>query len=113
MQILTGREAGKQSQVTKIDKERSSVVLDRLNLVRGQKGSAAAAGGPRAGPCCWAGFLPGPLRALREQGAAWVQRTSLPQGYHYADSAKEGRVMFAREKPLPLEDVALVDPTDR
>ncbi|XP_063173060.1 large ribosomal subunit protein uL24m [Candoia aspera] len=66
VQILTGNEAGKQSQVTKVDKERNSVVLDRLNL-----------------------------------------------SYHYADSTKEGRVMIATEKPLPLEDVALVDPTDR
>ncbi|KAM6434350.1 large ribosomal subunit protein uL24m [Liasis olivaceus] len=66
VQVLSGKEAGKQGQVVRIDKERDAVLLDRLNL-----------------------------------------------GYYYGDSAKDGRVMFAAEKPLPVEDVALVDPADR
>ncbi|KAM3824792.1 large ribosomal subunit protein uL24m isoform 2-T2 [Vipera latastei] len=65
VQILSGREAGKQGQVIQVDKERQSVLLDRLNM-----------------------------------------------GHYYADT-KEGRAMFAREKPLALKVVGLVDPTDR
>uniref|UniRef100_A0A098LYP5 Large ribosomal subunit protein uL24m n=1 Tax=Hypsiglena sp. JMG-2014 TaxID=1550645 RepID=A0A098LYP5_9SAUR len=65
VQILSGREAGKQGQVIQVDKEQQSVLLDRLNM-----------------------------------------------GYYYADTAV-GRAMFAREKPLPLKEVGLVDPTDR
>uniref|UniRef100_J3S4P7 Large ribosomal subunit protein uL24m n=2 Tax=Crotalus adamanteus TaxID=8729 RepID=J3S4P7_CROAD len=65
VQILSGREAGKQGQVIKVDKEQQSVLLDRLNM-----------------------------------------------GHYYADT-KEGRVLFAREKPLALKEVGLVDPADR
>ncbi|XP_058016108.1 large ribosomal subunit protein uL24m [Ahaetulla prasina] len=65
VQILSGREAGKQGQVIQVDKEQQSVLLDRLNM-----------------------------------------------GYYYADTLA-GRTMFAREKPLSLKEVGLVDPTDR
>ncbi|XP_070622759.1 large ribosomal subunit protein uL24m [Erythrolamprus reginae] len=65
VQVLSGRDAGKQGQVMKVDKEEQSVLLDRLNL-----------------------------------------------GYYYADTAV-GQALFAREKPLSLKEVGLVDPSDR
>uniref|UniRef100_A0A8C6XYR0 Large ribosomal subunit protein uL24m n=1 Tax=Naja naja TaxID=35670 RepID=A0A8C6XYR0_NAJNA len=43
MQILSGREAGKQGQVIQVDKEQQSVLLERLNMVRG---GAASTGTP-------------------------------------------------------------------
>uniref|UniRef100_A0A8C5WWL5 Large ribosomal subunit protein uL24m n=1 Tax=Laticauda laticaudata TaxID=8630 RepID=A0A8C5WWL5_LATLA len=65
VQILSGREAGKQGQVLQVDKEQQAVLLERLNM-----------------------------------------------GYYYADT-QAGRAMIAREKPLSLKQVGLVDPTDR
>lgn len=49
---------------------------------------------------------------LSWDGGCRLHCASLPQGYYYADTT-EGRAMFAREKPLSLKEVGLVDPTDR
>jgi len=100
VQVLVGKDAGKQAMVTQVVRARNWVVVEGLNTVR----LVPAAGGlPWIGGDTHRGVsvTPPPLPAT-------------PQHYRYVNrTAKYAGTYIASEAPLLLSQISLVDPEDR
>ncbi|RLV87518.1 hypothetical protein DV515_00015651 [Chloebia gouldiae] len=96
VQVLAGKDAGKQGMVTQVVQARNWVVVEGLNTVRLEQG----------GPWEVVGRLGSP-RAIRDPPVP-------SQHYRYVNrTAKYSGTYIASEAPLLLSQICLVDPEDR